>query len=232
MKEKIKNRDGKNISVIVQEQKNQKGLVFIVHGLGGYKEQKFLEESAMCLFNLGYTVVRYDSTNTFGESDGKYEHATATGYLHDLEDVIKWSKDKSWYENPILVGHSLGGLITSIYTNRNSVAGLVLLNPAISKKKQKGKVGEVKNPHTGETHFLESDFVSDYLQYNLLEEINKLTIPFKVIVSDKDYNRTKERFDQIKTELKIIPDTGHNFREKEKEVGEAVCSWVKKNMIQ
>lgn len=232
MKEKIKNREEENISVVVNVNENKKGLVFLVHGLGGYKEQKFFEESSRCLYELGYTVVRYDSTNTFGESDGEYENATTTQYLNDLEDVIAWSKDKDWFQEFLLVGHSLGGLISSVYSESNNVEGLVLLNPAISQKKEEGrKVGEVKSPHTGETHFLNDGFTEDYTKYDLVEIITKLKIQVTVIVSDKDYDRSKDRFDLLGTDLTIINDTGHNFVSKEEEVGNLVCSWVKKNMI-
>lgn len=231
MKEKIKNRERKNISVVVNINESKKGLVFLVHGLGGYKEQKFLQESSKCLYSLGYTVVSYDSTNTFGESDGEYETATATQYLHDLEDVISWSKDKEWFQKFILVGHSLGGLIASVHAS-NNVEGLVLLNPAISKKRESDtRIGEVKNPHTGKIHFLKDGFVEDYLKYNPVGSINNLKVPFTVIVSDKDYKRNKEEFDLLQTELTIVENTGHNFREKEEEVGKLVCSWVEKNVI-
>lgn len=35
----IKNRKGQNVLVIVDESKNQEGLAFVMHGLGGFKEQ-------------------------------------------------------------------------------------------------------------------------------------------------------------------------------------------------
>lgn len=229
MKEKIKNRNKRNIVVVTKVNKNQIGLAIIVHGLGGYKEQAFLENSASCLYSLGYTTIQYDSTNTFGESDGEYEEATVTQYLHDLEDILNWSMEKDWFETPLLVGHSLGGLISSLYANENKIKALITLNPAIFSKKGKRKDEGVKDPRTGETHFLKKSFITDYVKYDFIETIRSLSVPILTVVSDKDYNRNKESFDTM--QITIIEDTGHNFKGKEEEVGESVCSWVKSNVI-
>lgn len=39
----IQNRKGQNVVVLVEEVKNSKGLAFIMHGLGGFKEQTHLQ---------------------------------------------------------------------------------------------------------------------------------------------------------------------------------------------
>ena len=39
----IKNRKNQNVSVIIEKVDNQKGLVFVMHGLGGFKEQPHIE---------------------------------------------------------------------------------------------------------------------------------------------------------------------------------------------
>lgn len=70
---------------------SQQGLAFVMHGLGGFKEQPHLQVMAKAFLANGYTVVRFDTTNTFGESDGRYEDATTTNYYEDLEAVIAWA---------------------------------------------------------------------------------------------------------------------------------------------
>lgn len=42
----IKNRKGQKIAVILEESENSKGLVFVMHGLGGFKEQPHIETFA------------------------------------------------------------------------------------------------------------------------------------------------------------------------------------------
>lgn len=88
----IKNRKKQNVSVVVETLKKQQGLVFVMHGLGGFKEQDHIKTFADAFKEEGFTVVRFDTTNTFGESDGNYEDATTTNYYEDLEDVISWAK--------------------------------------------------------------------------------------------------------------------------------------------
>jgi AICAR transformylase/IMP cyclohydrolase PurH len=87
----IKNRKKQRIAVIVELNSQQKGLAFVMHGLSGFKEQPHVITVAEAFFERGFTIVRFDTTNTIGESDGKYEDATLTNYYQDLEDVIGWA---------------------------------------------------------------------------------------------------------------------------------------------
>ena len=84
----IKNRKAQKISVIVDKSQNQKGLAFVMHGLSGFKEQPHIAVFADAFKDSGFSVIRFDTTCTLGESNGKYENATITNYFEDLEDVI------------------------------------------------------------------------------------------------------------------------------------------------
>ena len=84
----IQNRKREKMAVVVEEAKDSKGLAFVMHGLGGFKEQPHVETLAAAFKEKGYTVVRFDTTNTLGESEGKYEDATVTNYYEDLEFTI------------------------------------------------------------------------------------------------------------------------------------------------
>ena len=83
MKQFIKNRKGQKVAVLVEGGANKHGLAFVMHGLGGFKEQPHLQVMDDAFFEYGYMVVRFDTTNTFGESDGRYEDATTTNYYED-----------------------------------------------------------------------------------------------------------------------------------------------------
>ena len=95
-KEFIHNRKNEKIAVIVNLAEMQNGLVFIMHGLGGFKEQDHLQTIASSFQKSNYTTVLFDTTNTLGESDGNYENATTTNYYEDLEDIISWSARQNW----------------------------------------------------------------------------------------------------------------------------------------
>ncbi|MCX6780079.1 MAG: alpha/beta fold hydrolase [Candidatus Magasanikbacteria bacterium] len=131
----IKNRKDQKVCVVVDKNPNSKGLVFLMHGLGGFKEQPQIQTIAETFFAKGFTCILFDTTNTFGESDGKYEEATTTNYYQDLEDVIGWAKSQEWYKEPfILEGHSLGGLCVLLYAeeNPNKVLALAPVSPVVS----------------------------------------------------------------------------------------------------
>lgn len=147
----IQNRKGQKVAVVVEQAVPQKGLVFVMHGLGGFKEQPQTRAVAEELVERGYTAVTFDTTNTFGESDGRYEDATTTNYYEDLEDVIAWAKESSsatkrrlpplsgggqpLYQEPlVLIGFSLGGLCVALYAQRHpeKVKGLALIGTVVS----------------------------------------------------------------------------------------------------
>src|SRR6266498_4249115 len=136
-KVKIKNRKGQTIVVLLEKAENSKGLAFVMHGLSGNKEQPHIVKFAEAFKEKGLTVVRFDTTNTFGESDGKYEDATVTNYYEDLEDVISWAKTQPWYRAPFyLAGHSLGGISTVVYAEKHpeEIKGLAPISTVVSGK--------------------------------------------------------------------------------------------------
>jgi hypothetical protein len=91
----IKNRKKQGIAIILEKAENPKGLAFVMHGLGGIKEAPQIEMFAHCFLEKGYTTVRFDTTNSFGESDGKYESLegleVSRGQVHPLRkhDILQ-----------------------------------------------------------------------------------------------------------------------------------------------
>lgn len=250
MKQFIINRKNQKISVLVEISENQKGLVFIMHGLGGSKDQAHIGIFASAFREKGYTVVRFDTTNSYGESDGNYADATTTNYYEDLEDVIKWSGQQSWYQEPFcMVGHSLGSICIALYAEKYSekIKALAPISTVVS-----GKLSSEVNPKETEEwkrtgwRIKESEttkglikelkwsHMEDRLKYNLLPEINKLTMPVLLIVGDND-DRTpvkhqKILFDRLsgKKELHIIKNAPHTFVDKNhlKEIKEIFLKWI------
>ncbi len=129
----IKNRKGLKIAILVEEAENQKGLVFLMHGFLSFKEHPLLTETARIFKENNFTTVSFDATNSLGESEGKMEDGTTTGYIEDLEDIIDWSKTQKWNDNDFfLVGHSMGGYCIANYAIRNTnVKGLILFSPKV-----------------------------------------------------------------------------------------------------
>lgn len=157
----IKNRNNLNVRVcidmpVLDENNFQKGLAFIMPGLGSQHKKTEFRALAEILTRHGYVAISFDPTHSFGESDGLYEDATFTNYASDLEDVIEWaSKNLEEFEqNPtdrpntanrvnatyvepfILVGHSLGAMSVAYYTERfpEKVKALAPISTTVSGK--------------------------------------------------------------------------------------------------
>lgn len=230
----IKNRQNLKIFIKVTTNKNSKGLVFILHGLSGNQEQKHIMCFEQVCLDSGYTVVKFDATNTFGKSEGSYNNITATNYIDDLEDVICWASKQDWYIEPfVLIGHSLGGLSISYYAANHSdkvkamapiatvVSGGLYLasysykqlidwqNSGWHRKESKSRPGFIKE--------LSWKFAEDIMQYDLLSF--KFSIPVLLIVGEKDLTTNptsqfifyKSLQNSYLNKFNIIKDAPHTF---------------------
>ena len=245
MKLTIKNRKNQNIVVELEKSENQKGLVFIEHGLSASKDKAYIIAYAEVFKNKKFTVVRFDTTNTFGESDGSYADATVTNYYEDLEDVIKWSSQENWYEEPFwLVGHSLGAISSALYAEKypDKVKALAPTSSVISgelsltipkynnweEMKERGWIEEKNGIKLNSNHII------DRLKYDLLKDADKLTMPVLLMVGSLDEStplkHQKLLFDKLVGEkrLEVIEGAPHSFKEPEhlKKIKEIFSNWI------
>ena len=251
MKQFIKNRKKQKIAIITDISKNQRGLAFIMHGLGCFKEQPHIETFASAFKQKGYTVIRFDTTNSYGESDGNYADATTTNYYEDLEDVIKWSEQQSWYQEPFcMVGHSLGGICIALYAEKylSKIKALAPISTVVSGKlsyemnskeeleewKRTGWQAKESKTTKRIIKELKWSHMEDKLKYDLLLEVDKLTMPVLLIVGDND-DRTPVKhqrilFDKLsgKKEFHIIKNAPHTFRKEKhlKEIEDIFLKWI------
>lgn len=250
----IKNRKNQKIAVLIEKSENQKGLAFVMHGLGGFKESAQLEVMAQAFKDGGYTVVRFDTTNTYGESEGDPQDATVTNYYEDLEDVIKWASGQNWYLEPfVLAGHSLGGICTALFAENypEKIKALAPISTVVSgelsvatkhhqeidpKWKRKGVREWESSTRPGLIKRLKWSHVEDKLKYDLLDNVNKLTMPVLMAVGEFD-DTTPLAHQQIlfnalpgQKELHIIKGAKHTFVDKEylEEFKRIFDNWIKK----
>lgn len=254
-KKTIRNRKNQKIVVLIEEAKNQKGLAFVMHGLGGFKEQLHIQSIAEAFIENGYTVVRFDTTSALGESDGKYEEATATNYYEDLEDVIKWSEDREWYQEPfILAGHSLGGMSIALFAENypDKVKALAPISTSVSGRlsieardgcnheqfkewQRTGWLEEESHSKPGVIKRLKWSYIADLLKYDLLLKVNKLIMPVLLIVGENDTSALPKHQQILyrafpgKKELHIIKGAPHTFRDPKHlaEVKQILNKWIR-----
>jgi pimeloyl-ACP methyl ester carboxylesterase len=248
----IKNKDNKKIVVIIEKPDEPIGLAFVMHGLGGNKDQPHISTFTEAFLESNYTVVRFDTRNTFGESVGNYEDANITNYFDDLTEVIDWAKIQSWYIEPFcLVGHSLGGISVSLFAEKypKKVKALAPISTVVS--------GELNIDNTSKENLYEwektgwrtslsssipglikklkwQQYKKDIQKYDLLKDIKKLTMPVLLIVGDKD-DSTPLKHQQIfydklpgKKEIHIIKNAPHTFKDKEhlEEIKNIFKKWI------
>lgn len=254
-KEIIKNRKGQKIIAIIERANPQKGLAFVMHGLGGFKEQPHIQTIAEAFKKNEYTVVRFDTTNTLGESDGNYEDATTTNYYEDLEDVIKWASAQEWYQEPfVLSGHSLGGICVTLFAENypEKVKAVAPISVVVSGElsveaykqykpeefKEWEKTGcseEESRSKPGVMKRLKWSHIADRLKYDLLPDVDKLTMPILLIVGENDTSTPPEHQEILyqvlpgKKELHIIKGAPHTFRNPEHlvEIKQIFNDWIK-----
>lgn len=254
----IKNRKGEKICILIEGEENNPpaggGLVFVMPGLGGFKEQPHIIAAAESFLENGFITVRFDTTNSFGESEGKYENATITSYYSDLEDVIDWAATQSWYKEPfVLTGHSLGGICTVLFAEKHpeKVRALIPISPVVSGKlsteteyfikirddwERTGWLEEESYSRPGEVKRLPWSHVLDRVKYDLIPLAKNLTMPVLIIVGDKDTTTPLEHqkilFEAIpgKKEIAIIKGAAHSFRHQQNisDLKKTISDWIKK----
>ncbi|MFH1916142.1 MAG: alpha/beta hydrolase [Nanoarchaeota archaeon] len=247
----ITNRSGKRIAVLLDVPKEQSGLAFVMHGLGGFKEQPQVEAFAKGFLDAKCIVVRFDCRNTLGESEGKFEDARLTNYYEDLEDVISWARQQSWFISPFfLCGHSLGGIAVAWYAEKNpkEVCGLAPLGTVVSgqltmeahgkeeiaKWKETGWFEERSNSKPGVLKRRPWAMMDDLLRYDLRTDAAKLTMPVLFVVGDLDqstpYVHQKLLFDLVsgRKEIHVLKGAKHTIRDEKhlQELTEILKKWL------
>ena len=123
----IKNRHGLKLVIQVDTPDNFQNLVFIEPGQSGTIDQKHIEAFAVAFLENGFRTVRFDPTNSLGESGGELINVTYDNYEQDLEDVINWARTQTWFQQPFaLCGHSMGAQAVAWYAERHPAEVLLL----------------------------------------------------------------------------------------------------------
>ena len=200
-----------------------------------------------------FTVVRFDTINGVGESEGKMDDATATNHCQNLEDVIKWSEKQEWYHEPFwLAGHSLGSFSLMMFTlnHPEKVKAIAPISTVVSGGlfirteeiqliledwKNTGLREWESSSRPGLIKRLKYGFIEDLLKYNLLNDADKINCPVLMIIGDNDPTVLPEHqvklFDLLKAEKEfhIIKGAKHTFREENhlKELKAIIDNWIK-----
>jgi len=254
----ITNRRGLKIFGYIRKSKYSIGVVFIVHGLAGYKEELGVSKMADTFLDNNYTVIAFDSTNGRGESEGEYEKTTAQKRYDDLCDVIMWAQSQEWHVKPfILVGMSLGGYVVAQYAEDNpkrikavflfattvggaeTIATMAEFKPEKLKDwKESGWFIHKSKSQPGLEFKLPWSYIEELCTHDLKPNAHKLTMPVLFMVGEKDtscpYKYQKMLYDLIPAnadkEIHTIKGAEHTFYASEhlEQLGTILDGWIKK----
>lgn len=246
----IKNRYGLIIIALINNPKNSKGLFFLMHGFGGFKEHPLIELSETIFNNNGFTTVRFDATKSIGESEGEMKDGTLTSYYEDLEDVIKWSSNQVWYTEPFyLLGHSTGGYCVANYTikNKEKVKKIILYSPLVSGElfketdeikliidewREKGIREWESSSNPGIIKQSKYDFIEDLSNHDLLKNAKDIACPVLLVSSEDDtvipIGHQKLLAEEIKNKIfTLIKNSDHNLRGASREISKIINDFIR-----
>ncbi|WP_231390695.1 alpha/beta hydrolase family protein [Segatella baroniae] len=106
-------------------------LVVICHGFGSNKERPLLKAIADSLQSKGIASIRFDF-NGCGKSEGKFQDMTVLNEIEDAKDVVAYALTLPWVSDISMVGHSQGGVVTSMVAGqlKGSIRSIALCAPA------------------------------------------------------------------------------------------------------
>jgi len=117
------------------KQETSGGSIILVHGSWG--SSAMWMGYTQLLASSGWDVYALDLRG-HGRSEGEVAGATMKDYANDITQVIIENE----LENPVIIGHSMGGLVALMYATEHGVRAVVAIDPSPSKEVQGG--GEKK----------------------------------------------------------------------------------------
>lgn len=207
-------------------------LAVLCPGTTDSKDYAHLVALAEALTERGYTTVRFDPTGTW-DSAGDITDYSVTQYLHDIRTVIDHMLSTGTYEQILVGGHSLGGVLSMLYAARDPrvTAVVNIMGSATFPRKYNAAIIDAWKTSGARTtardipssteqreFVVPYSFVIDRLQYHVLEDIGAVHAPLLLIAGELDDIVPAEELATIyehanqPKQLITIPGIGHDYR--------------------
>ena len=107
-----------------------KKVVLYKHGFFGNKitPHRIMVSASHELQEEGYTICRFDCVGA-GDSEGDSHYTTIYGEIEDTKVVLHWIKENIKPEKFMILGYSMGGIVTSVLCNEVPLDGILLWSP-------------------------------------------------------------------------------------------------------
>lgn len=247
----VKNKFNDEIRCVIEYNDYGKNLplIFIIHGFKGWKDWGFLPYLSKNLASANAITVRFDfSLNGMNENNDlvaypeKFAANTVSREISDLIDIYSFCQDGTfldvfqsediWDGRVYLIGHSLGGAISILATDKINSDGMVLLASVsrLARYTERQKIQWRKdgflsfvNNRTGQELKINLSYLEDIEKNNYNEKLLNLMRNYKhpiLILHGKEdltvpVAEAFELFEAGKNNkqinLQIIEKTGHTF---------------------
>jgi alpha/beta superfamily hydrolase len=94
-------------------------MVILCHGFGGSKEGQMFDLIADSLCRHGIASIRFDF-NGHGQSEGEFQQMTVPNEIADAHRVYEYVRDLRYVSRIGIVGHSMGGVVSSMLAGQLS----------------------------------------------------------------------------------------------------------------
>ena len=110
---------------------NKGAMVIVMHGLMSSSEESLIQTMAEKLNKAGIATLRFDF-NGHGKSGGNFIDMTVPKEIEDAKIIIDYVEKLNQYSSISLVGHSQGGVVTSMVAGElaDKIDRIVLFAPA------------------------------------------------------------------------------------------------------
>lgn len=122
-----------------------KNVILYKHGFFGNKitPHRIMVNTSHELQKQGYTICRFDCVGA-GDSEGDSHYTTIYGEIEDTRVVLHWIADKLQPDKLMILGYSMGGIVTSVLCHEVPLEGILLWSPC-------------SNPYSNFRHLLGED---------------------------------------------------------------------------
>ena len=110
----------------------KKPMVIIMHGFSASRQDPLIKAVFNEVTADGLGAIKFDFDG-HGDSDGSFTEMTVPKEIEDAIAVYEYVRSLPWVSDIYLVGHSQGGVVTSITAGKlgtEKIAGIALLAPA------------------------------------------------------------------------------------------------------
>lgn len=224
--------------------------VIFVHGFVGSKvgEHRLFVKAANYFSERGFLVFRFDFGGC-GESEGDYSHVTLTKQVKELQTAIDYvlSIDRVDPNLLTVVGHSLGGAVSSLTASRDErIKRLILWSPVARPYKDIVRItteeavtqAHIEGVFDYQGFNLSHLFFQDLKLHHPLKTLRNYKGPAYIIHAAKDqdvppgntidYYKALKENQAAKTHYSFIQNADHTFSSYlfEKQLFNATFEWV------